>query len=318
MEVRDGLCPLAVHGRPVRLVDQAGHLGAVDDLVVEQGAGDGVEAAAVLAQHLHGPLLLGAQDPLDLVVDDLGRVLGVVARVHEVLAQEDLPLRAPGHRPDGLAHAPLAHHLAGQLRVADQVVGGARGEVAVDEELGAAAAHAHAQRVLDVLAGVDVALLHRELVGDAERHARREDGDLVHGVGVLEHVGQHGVAALVVRDALLLGLREDHRLAPLAHQHPVARGLEVVHGDLQAAPAHGVQRRLVDQVGQVGAAHARACRAPRRRGRRRPPSACPCSAPGGSGGAPRGRAAAPRSGGRSGRAAAARGRGCRAGWSRRS
>ena len=89
----------------------------------------------------------------------------------------------------------------------------------------------------------------------------REDGHLVHRVGVLEHVGQHGVAALVVGDALLLVLGEHHRLAALAEQHPVACRLEVGHGDLRAAAAHRVQRRLVDEVGQVGPAHAG--RAPR-------------------------------------------------------
>ena len=46
-------------------------------------------------------------------------------------------------------------------------------QVAVDEELGGPAAHAHGQGVLDVLAGVDVALLHGELHGDAEGHAGR-------------------------------------------------------------------------------------------------------------------------------------------------
>ncbi len=127
--------------------------------------GDGVEPAAVLAQHVHGPLLLGAQDALDLVVDDLRGVLGVIPGVHQVLAQEDLSLRAPRHRADGVAHAPLADHLARQLGVAHQVVGGAGREVAVDEQLGAAAAHADAQRVLDVLARVDVALLHRAAGG---------------------------------------------------------------------------------------------------------------------------------------------------------
>ena len=40
-------------------------------------------------------------------------------------------------------------------------------------------------------------------------------------------------------------------------EHPVAGRLEVRHGDVEAAPAHGVQGGLVDQVGQVGTAHAR-------------------------------------------------------------
>ena len=111
------------------------------------------------------------------------------------------------------------------------------GEVAVDEELGGAAAHAHGQRVLDHLAGVDVALLDGQLLGHAQRQPGREDGDLVHGVGVLEHVGEHGVAALVEGDALLLGLRQHEALAALAHEHPVAGRLEVLHGRPGASPA---------------------------------------------------------------------------------
>ena len=58
-----------------------------------------------------------AQDPLDLFVDDAGGLVGVVTRVHEVLAEEHLALRAPRHRADAVAHAPLAHHAAGQLGV---------------------------------------------------------------------------------------------------------------------------------------------------------------------------------------------------------
>ena len=77
------------------------------------------------------------------------------------------------------------------------------------------------------------------------------------GSASVEHVGEHGVAALVVGDALLLLVGQDQALAALAHEHPVAGRLEVEHRDGGAAAAHRVQRRLVDQVGQVGAAHAR-------------------------------------------------------------
>ena len=47
---------------------------------------------------------------------------------------------------------------------------------------------------------MEVALL-GQLLGDAERHADREDRDLVERVGVRQHRGEHGVAALVVGDA---------------------------------------------------------------------------------------------------------------------
>ncbi len=220
---RHGLGPGGVDGAAVGGVDQSADRLAVDGLLVEQGPGHGVEAAPVPCQHLEGALLLGPEDLLDLVVDDLAGVLGVVPRVHEVLAQEDLALRAPRHGADLVAHAPLADHLAGQLGVADEVVAGTGRQVAVDEQLGGPPAHAHGERVLDVLARVDVALLHRQLHGDAEGHAGRQDGDLVDRVGVGQHVGQHGVAALVEGDPLLLGVGQHQALAALAHQHPVAR-----------------------------------------------------------------------------------------------
>ena len=85
--------------------------------------------------------------------------------------------------------------------------------VPVHELLGDATAEAHDEGVGDVLLLVDVALLERELLRDAERHARGEDRDLVHGVGVLEHVGEHRVTTLVVRDDFLLLFGERHRLA---------------------------------------------------------------------------------------------------------
>src|SRR5688572_30355280 len=79
--------------------DEALHLGAVDRLPLEQRPGDEVETGAVLAQRVAAAVLLLPQDPLDLLVDDPSRLVAVVPGVHEVLAEEHLALRAPGHRP---------------------------------------------------------------------------------------------------------------------------------------------------------------------------------------------------------------------------
>ena len=119
----------------------------------------------MLAEHLAAAVLLLAQDPLDLLVDDPGGLVGVVAGVHEVLAEEHRALRAPRHRADAVGHAPLAHHLAGQLGGADEVVVGAGGDHAEHELLGDAAAHADDEAVLDVVLPVDVALLERAAAG---------------------------------------------------------------------------------------------------------------------------------------------------------
>ena len=66
----------------------------------------------------------------------------------------------------------------------------------------------------------------------------------------------HGVAGLVIGagDPLVLGHRQ--RLALDAHQHLVARRVEIDAATMVPAAAHREQRRLVDQVGQVGAGEA--------------------------------------------------------------
>jgi hypothetical protein len=64
------------------------------------------------------------------------------------------------------------------------------------------------------------------------------------------------VAGLVVRGALAVGAAQ-HDLA-LRTKHDFFEGLgEVLGRHLLVSAARGVQRRLVDEVGEVGADHAR-------------------------------------------------------------
>jgi hypothetical protein len=65
-----------------------------------------------------------------------------------------------------------------------------------------------------------------------------------------------GVAGLVVGGQRLLGLAHRHRAALGAHQDLVARLVEVLHAHVLGVLARGEQRRLVDEVGQVGAGEA--------------------------------------------------------------
>ena len=174
-----------VHGAPVGGVDQTGHLFAVDRLFLEQCLGDRVEPLAVFGEDRHGPLLLLAQDPLDLLVDHTGGHVGVVAGVHEVLAEEHrTAIGAPSHRPHPLGHAELPDHLSGHLGGALQVVGCASRERIEHEALGTAPPHEHDESVLDVLPPVGMALFDRELLGDAEGHPGGQDRDLVNRVGL--------------------------------------------------------------------------------------------------------------------------------------
>src|SRR5689334_11645672 len=201
-----------------RRVDEPADLRAVERLALEQRARHRLEAGPVLAEHLAGAVLLLAEDALDLLVDDARGLVGVVAGVDEVLAQEHRALRSPRHRSDAVGHAPLAHHLARELGAADEVVLRARREMAVHQLLGDAPTEAHHQRVGDVVLLVDVTLLDGELLRHTQRHAGWQDRHLVDGVGVLEDVGEDRVTAFVVRDDLLLLLAERHRLPLETHE----------------------------------------------------------------------------------------------------
>ena len=186
----------------------------------------------VVGDDLFGPFVGLRHDLLDLRVDLVRGRFRIVLRAAEVPAQEDLPLRlAEGERSE-LAHAPFADHLAGEIGRLFDVVPGAGRHVAEEPLFGDAAAHHDGDRRLEVFLRVRVLVLDRELHRHAQRAAARDDRDLVDRVGVREHRGDEGVAALVVRRVLLLLFGHDHRLALGTHHHLVLRVLEVDHLDL--------------------------------------------------------------------------------------
>jgi hypothetical protein len=129
-------------------------------------------------------------------------------------------------------------------------------DIWLEEDLfGDASAVSCGQAGFEVLAGVVVAIA-GQVDGDAESHAARNDGDLVDGVGVVAQDGDESVTGLVIRGDLLLFVGEQHRLALGAHEDLVFGDLKVVHGDLLAVDAGGVQGCFVDHIGQVGAGEA--------------------------------------------------------------
>ena len=117
-------------GTPVYSDTIAVDLLALEHLALQQRAGDAVEHRAVVVHDLLGATVGALDQALDLAVDlDRGR-LRVVLVAGELLAEEDRLLAlAEGQRPE-LGHAPLAHHLAGELGGTLEVVAGAGRDLA--------------------------------------------------------------------------------------------------------------------------------------------------------------------------------------------
>ncbi len=227
---------------------------------------------------------------------------------------------ADRHQADHVAHAELGHHPAGQRGGPLDVVPGTGGHraLAEDDLLGGATAEEHRQAPHQPVTRVVVPVGLGKRGGEAQRPSARDDGDLVHRVAARRLDGHDRVSRLVVgrQASLLLG---EHQRAPLDPEHDlVLRLLEIGHRDRGLAGARREQRRLVDQVGEVGARPSPGSRGRSSRAARRSPAgSCGCG-PGECPRAPSHRGHRPRSGGRSGPAGAARDRARRGGWSRRS
>src|SRR5713226_1985469 len=238
--------------------EDARDLLAVEGLALEQRAGERVELLDVLPEDLPGAGGGVHHDALDLRVDEERGGFAVVLGPSHLAPEEDVLLvLAEGERAELVGHAPLADHLARHLGRLLEVVAGTRGLLLENDLLGAAPAQQDGDPVDQVLPRVVVLVVERQLLGEPERAAARDDRHLVHGVGARQEVGDERVARLVVGDNALLGVRDDHRAPLHTHQDLVLGVLEVGHLDDLLVLPRREERRLVDEVGEVGAREAR-------------------------------------------------------------
>src|SRR5436309_3645156 len=239
---------------PQDLVD----LGAIEDLALEECVGHLVQHLDIATEKQLRPLVGLQHVAADLLVDLDGRRLGVVDLLGEVPPEEDLLLLlAEGHGAELLAHAPLADHLVAELGGALDVVAGPGGHVAEHQLLRGAAPEEDGEVVDQEGLGVRVPIVERDLLGQAERHAARDDRHLVHGIGSRDELRDEREARLVVGRAPALLEADDHRPPLRAHHHLVLGELEVAHLDPVLVLASRQERRLVHQVLEVGAGEAR-------------------------------------------------------------
>ncbi len=208
-------------------------------------------------QDLHRPLVGVVDDGPDLFVDLLRDLVGVVPLLADLPAQEDqLVALAEGQRPETIAHPELRDHPASQVGRLLDVVRRARGGVAEDESLRGIAAEQTRDLVLELGLGLEIPILGRQGHRVAEGHAAADDRDLADRVALREDPLHDRMAALVEGDDRLLGIRDDPGLPLRPGDDPLERLGELGHPDRLLVPARRQDRRLVDEVREIGAGEA--------------------------------------------------------------
>src|SRR2546426_1551661 len=230
---------------------------ALERLLGHEPFDDLVELLATRGQQFPGATVTTIDDVVDFLVDLLGGLLGVVALLGDLPAQEDqLVAAAERERPEPFAHAVPHHHLARHVRGLLDVVRGAGRGVARGELLGGPAAESHGNIVLELLLAPQVFVLLRKRPRHTAGHAAGDDRDLVDRIAVRKKVTDQSVPALVVRDHPLFLFRDDTRAALRSECHFLQGFLEFGVVDRLLAPPRGQDRGLVHHVGQIGAGEA--------------------------------------------------------------
>ena len=183
-------------------------------------------------ESFHGVTLGAVEEGSHLAVDGFEGGRRDLLHLGEVAAEEDLTGALPdGDATDGLAHAEVGDHRAGERGGGLEVAFGARCHLAHDELLDGGAAHGRRELLLKVVVGEDGAVGHLVHGRVPERPPARNDRDLVDRHLQAGCRGRDRVSRLVVRDEPLLVGRERAALALRAGDHAVDGLLEVGHAD---------------------------------------------------------------------------------------
>ena len=84
-------------------------------------------------------------------------------------------------------------------------------------------------------------------------HGPGHNGDLLHGLGIFLQRADQRMPHLMIGDDLSLLLAHDAVLLLLTYKHYLHRVKQILLADILPALFYGIDCRLVDHIGQVGA-----------------------------------------------------------------
>ena len=102
-----------------------------------------------------------------------------------------------------------------------------------------------------------MAIINRQLLGQAERHAARNDRHFVKRISTFNHCSNHRVAGFVICGNALFMLTDDQRLSRDAHQDLIFGIFEIFVRDRLLVHTGRIQSSFVDQIRKICARKSR-------------------------------------------------------------
>ena len=168
---------------------------AIHRLVFKQILCNADERIAVIGEYLFAQGGSLVKNVLDFLVDKCGGLLGIALGLAEVTSDEDAVVGAVVL--DGaklFAHTVARHHIARNARRLLDIAGRAGGDIVKEELFGYSAAEAGYDALKHLcLGGKVLRVLIRAIERKAAGHSAWNDGDIVHGVGVLQELRSYGM-----------------------------------------------------------------------------------------------------------------------------
>ena len=237
--------------------EDGNHLAAGDRFLFEKVGDDLVHILAVLPDDPDSLLVAPVKDRFDLLIHERGGILRAVETVAAVKIL--IAHAAERHHAERIAHAEHGDHVARDAGGLLNILRRAVGHRVHHDLLRGTTAHGDGDLRHQLILGAQVRLVllrHEQRVAEAALRVR-DDGDLLHRLGVFLLIGDHGVTDLVVGDELLFKLGEYAVFLFTAGDDELKRGKHVLLRHEAATLSHGAQRRFVGEIGKIGAHTAR-------------------------------------------------------------
>ena len=213
----------------------------------------GVHLVLILFNELARKCVLLIDDAADLFVHSLHRALGNMCGLRHRAAQEHFAfVFRIDHRSHAFTHAVARHHVAGELSGAFKVVRRARRHLMHENFFSNSSAEENGNTSEQILTVIGIAVHLRELHGETERAAARNDRHLMHRVTFRQKPSNQGMTGFVIGRILLFVLAHHHGAAFRTHHDLVLGVFKVGHRHNAAVAASSEKRSFIDQVRKIG------------------------------------------------------------------